>query len=49
MVNPDSKRKETISASFATFEPCESHAIHRQVAVKWLAYLITIGRPNSDP
>ena len=36
-----------ISASFATFEPRESHAMHKEVDVKWLAYLIAMGRPNS--
>ena len=40
--------RNILSASFATFEPYKSHALHREVAVKWLAYLIAIGRPNSD-
>ena len=38
-----------VSASFARFEPFESHAMHREVAVTWLAYLVALGRPNSDP
>ena len=38
-----------ISALFAIFELYESHAMYTEVAIKWLAYLIAIGRPNSDP
>ena len=37
-----------VSASFATFEPCKSHAMHREVAATWLGCLIVMGRPNSD-
>ena len=37
-----------ISASLATFEPCESHAMHREVAAMWLAYLIAVYRPKSN-
>ena len=44
----DSQWLSYVSASFATFEPCESPAMHREVDVKWLACLIAMGRPNSD-
>ena len=31
------RKRSRVSASFATFKPCKSHAIHKEVAVKVVA------------